>query len=166
MAEGKVREGNGGVDLAPNLRGEGHVVPPQEASASGGRRGGQEPLRLGRTAAAAAGRGQRGDAARESPPPRHASVAPEIGGGREGDELGEKVRDEREGGGGRSVWGPWNGGATPPHPWRRGELRGCARSATSGGGMRLHAKAQAHEGTFTHVFPTTFGIWYKALFSF
>ena len=118
MAEGKVREGNGGVDLAPNLRGEGHVVPPQEASASGGRRGGQEPLRLGRTAAAAAGRGQRGDAARESPPPRHASVAPEIGGGREGDELGEKVRDEREGGGGRSVWGPWNGGATPPHPTR------------------------------------------------
>jgi hypothetical protein len=67
------------VDLAPNLGGGGHVVPPQEASAGGGRRGGQEPLRLG--TAAAAGRGQRGDAARESPPPGHASVAPEIGGG-------------------------------------------------------------------------------------
>jgi hypothetical protein len=57
------------VDLAPNLGGEGHVVvvPTQEASATAGRRGGQEPLRLG-------------DMARESPPPRHASVAPEIGG--------------------------------------------------------------------------------------
>ena len=40
------------MNLAPNLGGEGHVVPPQEASAGGGRRGGQEPLRLGTAAAA------------------------------------------------------------------------------------------------------------------
>jgi hypothetical protein len=109
------------VDLAPNLGGEGQVLPPEEGGAGAGR-GRQEPLRLGRAAGPAPG-GQRGDAARESPPPGHASLSPKIGGREGGREMSlekksETKRKRREGGGGgrsvRFVWGVGveNGGGT------------------------------------------------------